>query len=166
MPIGVSRVFYAALDRRDLFDGLGGLPGRLDIDPAPTPEDAVPFLLRAVFTDQRRIEGVAKLLRIAGVRCEALSRGNRLRLWIEGDIFVGSWDQSSAVPLIYTAGKEVGSATSEVWELIGGGRAAIDVLAPRLLDGLTWSSVQGIVDDLYGFAAKLVLASIVRPAPC
>jgi len=142
-----------------LFDGLAGLPGRLDRYPAPTPEAATLYLLRSVFTDQGRIEEVAKRLRTAGVQCAALSRYNRLRLWLEGDIFVGSWDQSSAVPLIYTARKEEeeASATSEVWELIGGGTATVHVLANDLLDGLTWSKVQVIADDLYGFVATFVL---------
>jgi len=86
-----------------------------------------------------------------------------LRLWIQGDIYVGCRDGFGPGPLIYKVGRVV-DPSADVWTLLDGNQAQAEPLAPSLLCDLTWPRVQAIADDLDGFVAALIVEALPRLA--
>jgi hypothetical protein len=162
VAIGVARVMAAAKNAPWLVDGVSGLPGCLDRDTGPTPQDVLQHQVRRVFRDARILERVANNLRWEGFECEALDRQYALRLRVDdlrATTYFGCYDDADLGPLgtllAYTVGDT--RTSSVVWELCDGTRASVDTLGSSILCAATWQMVQGVVSNPNGFATQLVL---------
>ncbi len=160
VAIGVARVMATAKNAPWLVDRVAGLPGGLDREAGPTPQDVLRHQIRRVFRDARILESVAGALRWEGSECEALDRRYALRLRIDdlrGTTYCGCYDDFGPLGalLAYTVGET--RTSPMVWELCDGTRASVDALGSNLFAAATWPVAQDVVTDPNGFAAQLVL---------